>query len=543
MKGKKMSFDIKAHLTGHADFVLHKKKIFSINNNNEEIEKPDLFENNSETDNEFKNKNYLHFKLSFSAEQFKDKEEAQKKLLIILNELKNCEFEVNEKNGVRKNKNGTVKQKYRKRKFNIGEEIKLAAVHTRGFDNLWQVNPHMHMLFKKNARLGKGFMYLKQAVTDIIKNKKLNITPSFMQKENKINKGFKRVLNARGWAVRQNRNINIKTLKNFEEDVITYLNKTNNLEYAIKQYILFRVNFSSYFYPIALEEEILNKLLEAKENLRNKADTKLTKFVKKDAKYYYPNSLILKFFTLNENELNAKLFNTEKYFFPFTQNYTLKQNSKLREAINFILETQETNDDDVERIIEVINDDSDKDEKIDRIKAILRFKVINPGVEDYLAELIIKKAFFYNEIMNKHNKGRFTDNMKQTKEKLSKDSVLRDTLSTIRTLFKDKDGYNEFLYFLIKKIKEDEYFSKSELINMFYDEFEYLVEDFDEAIQTIETMVNGRVLNKLKMELYDVDEYTPLSKKEIEAIKERREIAEARRRYQEENSNSKGFGR
>ena len=540
-----MSFDIKAHLTGHADFVLYKKKIFDVNNDYEEIEKPDLLKNNSEIDNEFKNKNYLHFTLSFGAEQFTDKEEAQKKLLIILKELKNYEFITEEKNGIRKNKNGTVKQKYRKRKINIGEAIKLAAVHTRGFDDLWQVNPHVHLLFKKNARLGKGFVYLKQAITNIIKNRKLNITPSFMQKESTINKEFKRVLNCRGWAIRQNKNINIKTLERFEEDVITYLNKTNNLEYAIKQYILFRVNFYSYFYPIALEEKILSKLLEAKENFRNKADTKLTKFIRKDARYYYPNSLILKFFSLSENELNAKLFNVEKYFFPFTQNYAVRtfENSKLKEAINFILETQETNDDDVERIIEVINDDSDKDEKIDRIKAILRFKVINPGVEDYIAELIIKKAFFYNEIMNKHNKGRFTDNMKQTKEKLSKDSVLRDTLSTIRTLFKDKDGYNEFLYFLIKKIKEDEYFSKSELINMFYDEFEYLVEDFDEAIQTIETMVNGRVLNKLKMELYDVDEYTPLSKKEIEAIKERREIAEARRRYQEENSNSKGFGR
>ncbi len=556
-----MKFNIKAHLKNHSDFFKSNREIYMSrdfrNNFYEEFEDELNIFNYSSTDKnedeEIKNNNYLHFKLSFSIEDFKDKEEAQRKLFILLKELQKYTLVVEEKNGWRKRKDGSKVQKIRKRKIDIGEEIKMSAVHTSGFDNLWLVNPHIHFLFSKKARLGKNFSYLKQAITDIIKEKKLNITPSFSlkDKENNITKGFKKVLNARSWAVRKNNNINIKTLKKFENDVIKYLLATNNLEFVIKQYILLRTKFSNVFYPRELEEAIFSKFLNYTEDLKNKRETKLTKFVKKDAKYFYPggNSLVLKYFELNEDNLNAKLFDFDKYYSPLIPGFRPKSESILKTSVRFILENEGINEGDIDEIIRIINSDLNEKERIEKIKNILRFKVINQGSEEYFAYLINQKAIFYNDIINKEfNKGRFDSNIKTLEEKINNDNLLKEAFGALEPLFKNKEGYKEFLYFLSKKIREDEYFSKSGLEDMFYDELGYLLKDKDlyeveEVIKNIDRTIGiDRVVKRLNTRLDNMEEYKPLSDKEIEEIKERREIAQARRRNQNNQSNSRGFG-
>jgi len=303
---RKKRFDLKVHVEDHADyfFDLESKKELNYIDDYNLFEFKD-YQEEKEEHRKMNNGNYVHFVASFDLGQFKDKEEAKQKLKILLKELLKYEMVVEEKNGKRKLKNGKVIQRVRKRRIKIGEFLKAGAIHTRGFDNLWSVNPHLHLLFSKKARLGKNFIYLKQAIIQIIKNKNLNIKPSFEEKEGLIGKGFKKVLNARSWAVRQGRNINPDTIKKFVKDVVTYLEKTHNLEFAIKQYILLKkkLNISSAVIS-ELESAIFLFLEKSYDDEKNNRDTKLARFRQKNKKFGL--NLIQEYYELSGNFILTK---------------------------------------------------------------------------------------------------------------------------------------------------------------------------------------------------------------------------------------------
>jgi len=305
---RKKRFDLKVHVEDHADYFFDSESKKELNY----IDDYNLFEfkdyqdyQEEKEDSKMSNNNYIHFVASFDLGQFKDKEEAKQKLKILLKELLRYEMIVEEKNGKRKLKNGKVVQKTRKRRIKIGEFLTAGAIHTRGFDSLWAVNPHLHLLFSKKARLGKNFIYLKKAITEIIKNKNLNIKPSFSEKEGLISKSFKKVLNARSWAIRQGRNINLNTVEKFVKDIVTYLERTNNLEFAIKQYILLKKKLNISSSKISeLESAIFLFLEQAYEDEKNNKNTKLARFRAKNTKFRL--NLIQEYYELSGNFILTK---------------------------------------------------------------------------------------------------------------------------------------------------------------------------------------------------------------------------------------------
>ena len=265
-------WNIDKHIKNHADYYFNKINGETIENGNYIYDNsfalaPIGTEANEENDKFFANRRkFTHFVISFNLIDFDNREEASRLLKMILEELKKYEIDVIEKNGVRRNKNGTVVQKYRKRKIKIGEWLLAGAIHTQGFDEQWIVNPHIHLLFdKKKAKLGKNFYHLKNAIVDIKKRLKIKQKTSFEDKNISISRKFKSVMNARSWAIRKGKNLQKKTLELFENDLIKYLGKSGNIEFVLKNYVLLnkkgKVVYG--FYPGKLEKEINDFLNEA----------------------------------------------------------------------------------------------------------------------------------------------------------------------------------------------------------------------------------------------------------------------------------------
>jgi len=331
-KGEKMAWSIVKHIREHADYYLNlfteydfKKRRMRIRGTDDndyldfesfrdgylsdDIKSNDMFEyvENEDRAEKFltktEHKKFIHFKLSFNLIDFEDEDEARETLRLILTKLLDYTIEVEEKNGVRVKKDGTRVQKYRKRKIEIGKWLLAGAVHTRGFDEKWLVNPHIHLLFDKKARLGKNFIYLKKAILDIKKELGIKQKTSFEEKSINMSRKFKSVMNARSWAIRQGKNLQKKTFELFENDVIKYLEKSKNLEFALKSFLLLEERGRAYgFYPYFLEnkiKEFIYNFLDFREN-----ETAILKLIKKE-----------RFYIKNEKDSPFKYFFTEKMYF------------------------------------------------------------------------------------------------------------------------------------------------------------------------------------------------------------------------------------
>jgi len=109
----------------------------------------------------------MHFNTSVDATYFlrqgiSTQHEIDKIMEKILTNVLKCTMKVKEKNGIYIAKNGIKKQKYRERTIIFGNIF--AAYHKRHFDSSKSVMPHFHFVIDKNARVGKDFIYLKQAL-------------------------------------------------------------------------------------------------------------------------------------------------------------------------------------------------------------------------------------------------------------------------------------------------------------------------------------------------------------------------------------------
>ncbi len=327
-----MAWSLAAHIRSHADYYINPQMEFDFKKNKIrwrrvdddkyfldfddfkenylDLESNTMFEyleNESKLEkslSDAKHNKFIHFKLSFNLADFEDENEAYEILKLILIRLKNYTIEVEEKNGVRVKKDGTKVQKYRKRKIKIGKWLFAGAVHTQGFDEKWLVNPHIHLLFdKKRARLGKNFIYLKKAILDIKNKLRIKQKTSFEEKSINMSHKFKSIMSARSWAIRQGKNLQKKTFELFENDVIKYLEKSKNLEFVLKSFILLEEKGKVYdFYPYFLEnkiKEFIYNFLDFREN-----ETAILKLIKKE-----------RFYIKNEKDSPFKYFFTEKMYF------------------------------------------------------------------------------------------------------------------------------------------------------------------------------------------------------------------------------------
>jgi len=304
-------WNIDKHIKEHADYYFNKLTGEVIENGTYLDEEINENYTTYDTENFFTNRNnFIHFVVSFNLIDFENGQEAKELLTLLLKKLKNYEIVVKEKNGFRKNKNGTKVQKYRNRKIKIGEWLLAGAIHTQGFDEKWIVNPHLHLIFDKKAKLGKSFSYIKKAILDIKKELGIKQKTSFEEKSTNISRKFKSVMNVRSWAIRQGKNLQKKTFELFEKDVIKYLEKSNNLEFALKSFLLLEEKGKAYnFYPYFLENKIKEFIYDYIDySLHSEA---ILKLLAKE-KYYKDRTSPFKYFVIEKMNFTEEEFDKLK---------------------------------------------------------------------------------------------------------------------------------------------------------------------------------------------------------------------------------------
>ena len=220
--GRRMKFDIKAHLQNHAYYFKQVKEI---------------------------NKSDLHFNFSFLDLQFfKSGQIPENTLFELLEELKK-EASYKVKNGYYINKQGEKKQKYTTRRINLQDAIKIEAIHTEGTDGEYTM-PHIHLILSKDARLGKDFSLLKTHIIEI--SKKFNLRPNFAEIAPNNPASYKNLAKSVknfSWIIRKMSNKDFKNyVANRLEDKLNKLTEytllSGNLQYYIKtlEFIKKRLN-------------------------------------------------------------------------------------------------------------------------------------------------------------------------------------------------------------------------------------------------------------------------------------------------------------
>jgi hypothetical protein len=160
----------------------------------------------------------------------------------ILDGIANKVLKVKEKNGTYlRKKDNILTQKYRTRKIKF--DSILSAYHNRHFDNTKSVNPHFHFLFPKKARMGRGYVYLKQALEE--EATKYNIKFNFMedkretgltQRENKNLENFSWHMH-QGDTAKIDKYLNVgnaSTLKKHIDTLVTHYAHSQNISYFLK---------------------------------------------------------------------------------------------------------------------------------------------------------------------------------------------------------------------------------------------------------------------------------------------------------------------
>jgi len=182
-----MVYNIISHILDHANFVIN------------------------ELDN--KKQKLTHFNSSvcptyFICNGIATQNEIDKIMIDILKNIEQKKIIVREKNGTYTKKNGKIVQRYRTRKI-MFKNI-LSAYHSRHFDSSKSVNPHFHFLFSKKARMGKDFMYLKEALRE--EANKYKIKFNFMEEKQNTGLSKKQLsrIESLSWILNQGNTTKVK---------------------------------------------------------------------------------------------------------------------------------------------------------------------------------------------------------------------------------------------------------------------------------------------------------------------------------------------
>jgi len=251
-----MKYNIKTHILDHAHYVLG-----------------DLPESN---------KKLTHFNTSVCASYFirrglSTQNEIDSIMVEILKNIKERKLNIREKNGTYTKKNGKKVQKYRTRIIKF-DKI-LTAYHNRHFNSSKSVMPHFHFLFDDFVRVGKDFIYLKQALEE--EAKKYHIKFNFMEERQVTGlskKQLSRISNM-SWLLNQGNVPRIKKYLSNSEKVHDTLNllhthyqNTQNISFFIKVLSILNqrlqeVDMDFIYKNINLKESIYFFLSERQKNL------------------------------------------------------------------------------------------------------------------------------------------------------------------------------------------------------------------------------------------------------------------------------------
>jgi hypothetical protein len=274
---KKKYFDIQKHLKSHAYLV-------------KELARPTYSD--------------LHFKFSvldlyFLANNYKAPEEKLKEILDEL--LQPAEYIITEKNGYY---NGRQKIVNRRKKIDLREAVTLAAVHTRGAKGEY-TQPHIHLLIKRNTRLGKNYSLLRHHISKTLGKHGLiasfdEINPKFVSKK------LSSAVSSFFWQLKQLTDKDFKNylannhekMKTFLDMLYSYTEKTNRLDYFFKTMKILRTRLNKlgldfeykghnirYSYPIDFilknpDNQAVIQMLQEK------------KYAQKDIKPYIDNPIL-----------------------------------------------------------------------------------------------------------------------------------------------------------------------------------------------------------------------------------------------------------
>lgn len=278
----KRKYNIKSHVEDHADFIID-----HLSDKDEKL---------------------IHFNTSVDLSYFIENGKTSKKeidrtmIKIFKNVLKTTVF-AEEKNGTYTKKDGTKVQRDRKRKIKLDNDI-LGAYHSRHFDGSKSVNPHFHFLIGKKARVGRNFMYLKQALEK--EAKKENIKFNFMEQRQVTGLSKKQLykIESLSWIMQQGNLNKIKKYMANESrlrdtlDLLTiHYKNTENISYFIKiqsivnqrlkelntDYIYKGINLKNdiYFFLSDLQYQKLKNLSQSKSiklNLGKVIDREILKY-------------------------------------------------------------------------------------------------------------------------------------------------------------------------------------------------------------------------------------------------------------------------
>ncbi len=175
-----MKFDLQKHVEDHAQYIINNLKYTQL--------EPGHF--NASIDASF-----------FIAKGDISKKKIKKKMIKIINNIVKKNLMVSEKNGSYINKKGIKNQKFRTRTIRFNGL--LMAYHDRHQDASKSVHPHLHFLFGKDARMGKYFTYLRQALEE--EAQAIGVKFNFMEERQitGLNKGQMKAIKQLGWLMNQ----------------------------------------------------------------------------------------------------------------------------------------------------------------------------------------------------------------------------------------------------------------------------------------------------------------------------------------------------
>lgn len=256
-----MSFDIKNHIIDHAFYV--------VNNLKHDV---DLIHFNTSADLAY-----------FIVNGYVTQDKIDHVMRTVLDNLLKKVVSVREKNGTYLNKKGLKQQKYRIREILFSHL--LSVYHNRHFDASKSVNPHFHFLFHSKLRMGKNFMYLRQALEE--EANRYGIKFNFMEDKQETGLSLLKLkyLKRMSWLFHQGDEKKINDfihsdadgLKRNLDSLMTHYEHTNNLSFFMKTLLIVNqrldeLNLDYIYRNVNLREKILFFLspcqLEKLENLK-----------------------------------------------------------------------------------------------------------------------------------------------------------------------------------------------------------------------------------------------------------------------------------
>jgi len=240
-----MKFNIKIHILDHAKY----------------------------THNELKDidKQLIHFNTSvcttyFLRQGIVNQNDIDEIMVKILKNIVSKKIIVKEKNGTYTKKDGKIIQRYRTRTI-LFDNI-LSAYHSRHFDSSKSVNPHFHFLFPTTARMGKDFLYLKQALKEEANKHKIKF--NFMEEKQNTGLSKKQLykIESLSWTLNQGNSNKIKKYLSNKNRLIETLDllqmhyrTTQNISYFIKILSIINQRLQE------LDIDFIYKNLNLKENI------------------------------------------------------------------------------------------------------------------------------------------------------------------------------------------------------------------------------------------------------------------------------------